>query len=58
MTEQLAYGVFLTIVFGGLALLTIALVAVFVVLVRSNLRARYPRLVRRRSPDAHRDRAR
>jgi hypothetical protein len=47
-TEQIAYVVFLSVVFGTLALLTLSLVAIFVVLVRRNLRARYPRLVRRR----------
>ena len=50
-TDQIAYIVFLSVVFGTLALLTLSLAVVFVVLVRRNLRARYPRLVRRRPSD-------
>ena len=48
VTDQIAYVVFLTIVFGTLAVLSVSLVAIFIVLLKRN---RYPRLVKRRRRD-------
>ena len=40
MTERFAYLAFLSVVFGGLAAITVALIAILSVLVRRNRRAR------------------
>jgi len=41
MNERLAYLAFLTVVFGGLAAITAALVAIVVVLIKRNRGARF-----------------